>query len=56
MKWRAKINYCNYLFDSGEQAVAFAEDSIDHFLPDKEDKIPKVELVPIMEGEDENDD
>ena len=54
MKWKAKINYCNYVFDSG--AVAFAEDAIDHFLPDKEDKIPDVKLVPIMEGEDENDD
>lgn len=56
MKWRVIISYREFVFDSGEQAVAFAEDAVEHFQPDKEDKKLNIELIPLREGEDEDDD
>lgn len=56
MKWKATISYREFVFDSGEQAVAFAEDAVEHFLPDKEDKKLNIELVPLKEGVNEDDD
>lgn len=56
MKWKVIISFCEFVFDSGERAVAFAEDAVEHFRPDEENKKLNIEMIPLREGEDEDDD
>ena len=52
MKYKVTIRYTDFLFDSGDEALAFAEMAKEHYLPDDDRDACEIAIYLVSEARD----